>query len=68
MAVIDGIILKGRHIANLLQQIVVNWGIQKIKLLTYESIYWIGMNLDIEKHIKIAQQVLIFSKCSQRKK
>ena len=43
-------------------------GIEKTKLLACESIYWININDDIEKHIKIALHVLIFSKPNQKKK
>ena len=61
MSVIDGIILKDRHVEipealqrQALEQLHVNHlVIVKSKLLTCESIYWTGMNNDIEKHIKI---------------
>ena len=36
--------------------------LKKTKLLACESIYWIGMNVDIENHIKIALDALTFSK------
>ena len=76
MAVIDMVILKGRHIVipealqrQAFEQLHINhMGINKTKLLAYESIYWTGMNNDIENHIKIALHVLIFSKQSQRNK
>ena len=32
-----------------------------------ESVYWIGMNADIENHIKTALHTLMFSKPSQTK-
>ena len=72
MEVIDGVILKGRHIIipeslqkQALEQLHVNhMAIEKIKILVHESIYCIGMNIDIENHMKIALHVLIFSKHS----
>ena len=56
MAVIDGIILKGRHVVipepfkkQALNQLHLNqMGIEKTKLLAGESIYWIHINDDIE--------------------
>ena len=52
-----------------LEQLHLNhMGIKKTKLLACESVYWTGMNNDIENHIKIALHVLIFSKLGQRKK
>ena len=56
MVVMDGIILKGRQIIILkeLQKQVMDqlhtnhMGIEKTRLLAYESIYWIGINTDIE--------------------
>ena len=59
--VIDGKIMKDRHIIILeeLQKQVLaqlhsyHMGIEKItRLLAHESIYWIHMNADIEKHIQ----------------
>ena len=41
-------------------------GIIKIKLLAHELIYRTNVNDDIEKHIKIALHVLIFSNYSQK--
>ena len=76
MAVFGWIILKERHIVIpealhrlTLQQLHVNhMGIEETKLYVHESIYWIGMNLDTENHIKIDVHVLIFSNHSQMKK
>ena len=56
MVVIDGIILKGRCVViaesfkkQVLEQLHLNhMGIEKTRLLTYESIYWININDDIE--------------------
>ena len=28
-------------------------GIEKKKLLTYESVYWVNVNNDIENHVKL---------------
>ena len=75
MAVINRII-KGRHMVvpevlqkQTLQQLLVNhMDIEKkTKLLVYSSIYWIGMNVDIENHIKIVLHVLFFTKHNHRK-
>ena len=60
MALIDGVILKGRHIVipeplqrQVLEQLHVNhMGSKKTKLLANESLYWIGMSTDIKNHIK----------------
>ena len=62
MTVIDGVILKDRHDVipesfkkQELEQLHLNhMGIETTKLLACESIYWININDDIEKHIKIA--------------
>ena len=72
MAVIDGVILKGRHIVipealqwQALEQLHVNhMGITKTKLLVCEAIYWPDMNNDNKNHIKIALHILIFRQCS----
>ena len=72
MALIDGIILKGWHIVipealqrQMLQQLHINHiGIEKkTKLLAHESMYWIGMNLDVKNYIKYST-CLDFSKHS----
>ena len=60
LVVIDGIILKGRHIImpNSLRQQVLNqlhtnhMGIEKTKLLAHECVYWPSINAEIEKYIK----------------
>ena len=75
MAVIDGVIVKGRCIVmweafqkQAFQQLHINhMGIKKTKLLVHESIYWIGMNVDIENHINIFLCALNFSKHNQKK-
>ena len=60
MAVIEGVILKNRHIVVLkhkkqaLEQLHVNHiGIEKAELLACESIPCTGMNNDTENHIKM---------------
>ena len=60
LAVIDGIILKGKCIIipNSLKEQVLNqlhtnhMGIQKTKLLAHECVYWPNINADIKKYIK----------------
>ena len=76
MAVTDRFIPKGRCviIPETLQRQAVeqhhvnHMGVKKTKLLACKSIYCTGMNNDIENPIRIALHVLIFSKCSQKKK
>ena len=60
LAVIDGIVLKGRCIVipNSLRQHVLDqfhtnhMGIENTKILAHESVYWSSINADIEKYIK----------------
>ena len=60
LALIDGVVLKGRCIIkpNSLKQQVLNqlhmnhMGIEKMKLLACECIYWHSINTDIENYIK----------------
>ena len=60
MAVTDGIIIKGRHViipeilkTQVLHQLHINhMGIEKLKLLAHEFIYWANINDDIENFIK----------------
>ena len=76
MAVIDRVFVEGGHIVipqtyqrQSLEPLHVNHiEIKKTKLSPCKSIHWIGTNMDTGNHIKIALHVLIFSKCSQRKK
>ena len=57
MVVIDGIILKGKHIIipNSLKEQVLgqlhtnHMGIEKTKLLAWECVYWPSINADIEQ-------------------
>ena len=76
LAVIDGIILKGRHIViqNSLRQQVLNqlhtnhMGIEKTKLLACESVYWASINADIEKYIKQCTACLEFQQMQPKEK
>ena len=76
LAVINGVVIKGRCIIipailkqQVLDQLHLNhMGIKKTKLLTCESIYWVGINTDIDRHIKIVTCVLSFSGCSPRRR
>ena len=76
MAVIDGVVIKGRCIVipdalqqQALKQLHINhMGIEKTKFLVHKSVYWIDVNADIENHIKIVLHALIFSKLNQKKR
>ena len=60
LAIIDGVMLKGRHIViptsfkqQVLDQLHINhMGIEKSKLLTCKSVYWYNINADIKDYIK----------------
>ena len=70
MAVINGIIVKGRHviIPKILKTQALDanhLGIEKTKLLACKSVYWVNINDDIENHIKIELHALHFSTHSQ---
>ena len=75
MAVINGAVIKQRCtvIPNILQQQALkqlhinHMGIKNTKPLVCESLYWIGVNGNIENHIKSALHALIFSKLTKRK-
>ena len=68
LAVIDGIMLKGRHIViptslkeQVLGQLHTNhMGIEKMKLLAHKSVYWSNINVDIKKYIKNCATCLEF--------
>ena len=68
MVVINGIIMKGRHVnipdilkIQALAQLHTNhMGIEKTKLLAHESIYWVNKNDDIKNYIKIVLHALHF--------
>ena len=76
MAVIDGVFIKGRCIVipkalqwQVLKLLHINhMGIKKAKLFVCRPDYWIGMNTNIENHIKNIVHMLIFNKLKQRKK
>ena len=76
LVVIDGIILKGRHIVipNSLKQQVLNqphtnhMGIEKTKLLAHESVYWSSINADIENYIKHCAMCLEFQQTQPKEK
>ena len=75
MAVIEWVGIKGRCIVmsealqqQVLKQLNINqMGIKKTKLLVHKSVYWTGMNADIENHIKIVLHALTFSEPNQNK-
>ena len=76
MALIAGVVIKDKCIVKLkalqqqdLKELHINhMGIKKPKLLASNSVYLIGMNAEIENHMKIVLHALIFSKPSQKKK
>ena len=76
LAVINGIMLKGRHIIipNSLRQQVLNqlhinhMGIEKTKLLACKCVYWPSINADIEKDIKQCTTCLEFQQMQLREK
>ena len=76
LAVIDGIILKGRHIVipNSLKQQVLDqlhtnhMGIEKTKLLAHESVYWSSIKADIKNYIKHCAMCLEFQQMQPKKK
>ena len=76
LAVIDGVIRKGRCIVipNSLRQQVLNqlhtnhMGIEKTKLLAHESVYWSSINADMESYIKHCATCLEFQHTCQRKR
>ena len=76
LAVIDGMILKGRHtiIPNSLRQQVLDqlhtnhMGIEKMKMLAHKCVYWHSINADIEKYIKQCVTCLEFQKMQPKEK
>ena len=76
MAVINGVMLKGRHVVvpeslktQALEQLHVNYkGIEKIKLMACKSIYWANINDDNEKHIKHCPTCLDFQQTQPKEK
>ena len=43
-------------------------GIEKTKLLTHESIYWVNINTDIDKHIERCNMCLAFQHTQPKEK
>ena len=76
LAVIDGVILKGRHIiipTNLRHQILEqlhtsHMGIEKTKFLACESVYWSSINADIDNFIQICPTCLHFQQTQPKEK
>ena len=76
LAVLDGVILKGRHIVipNSLKQQVLDqlhtnhMGIEKTKLLAHESVYWPSINADIKNYIKHCAMCLEFQQMQPKEK
>ena len=76
LAVIDGIIIKGRHIVipNSLKQQVLNqlhtnhMGIEKTKLLACELVYWSSINADIKNYIMDCTMCLEFQQMLPKEK
>ena len=76
LAVIDGVILKGRHIIipdSLKQQVHAqldtnHMGIEKTKLLAHESVFWHSINANIEAYIKLCATCLEFKQIQPKEK
>ena len=76
MAVIDSVVLKGRHIIvpqdlqqQVLDQLHLNhMGIEKTKLLMCQSVYWVKINTNIEYHIKSCITCLAFQQTQPKEK
>ena len=76
LVVIDGVLLKGRHIniPNSLQQQVLtqldinHMGIEKMTLLACKSVFWHNINSDIEAYIKLFAPCLEFQQTQPREK
>ena len=76
LAVIDGVVMKGRHIIiptslkqQVLDQLHTNYmGIEKTKLLTCKSIYWVDLIADIKKHINNCATCLEFQQTQPKEK
>ena len=68
--------MKGRHIIipavlkqQVLDQLYTNhMSIEKTKLLTCKSIYWVDINTDIEKHVKRCNTCLEFQQTQPKEK
>ena len=74
MSMIDGVMMKGRHIIipkvlqqQALDQLHVNHMDIEVKLLASELVYWININADMNNYIKITIHVFNSSQHSLRK-
>ena len=76
LAVIDGIVMKGRciiipkvinskHWSN---SMLTTWASNKTKLLACESIYWVNINSDIENYVKYCRTCLEFQQMQPKEK
>ena len=76
MTVNDWVVIKGKCIVipkalqqQALKQLHINhMCIKKTKLLMHKSVYWIGMNADIENHIKTVLHALFFQQTQPKGK
>ena len=76
LAVIDGLIMKGRNIIipqDLKQQVLdqlhlKHMGIKKTKLFMCESVYWVNINNNIDNHIKNCNICLEFQQTQPKEK
>ena len=76
MAVIEGIIMKGRCVnipetlkTQALEQFHINhMGIEKTKLLACKSIYWVNINNDIENYVKKCITCMEFQQMQPKEK
>ena len=76
LAGIDGVVMKGRWIIipvvlnqQVLDQLHTNhMGIESTKLLTCESVYWVDINTDIDKHIKRCNTCIEFQQIQPKEK
>ena len=76
LAVTDGVDMKGRHIIIpvVLKQLVLDqlhlnhMGIEKTKILACKYVYWVNINTDIEKHIKICNVYIEFQQTQPKEK
>ena len=76
LVVIDGVILKGRHIIipdSLKQQVLMqlhtnHMGIEKTKLLAHESVFWHNIKANIEAYIKLCATSLEFQQTQPKER
>ena len=68
MSIMNGVVMKGKKIVvlevlqkQMFQQLHINhMSIEKTKILVHKSLNWIGINADIENHIKNCSACLDF--------